>query len=82
MEIKMYSAAPHIELEKCLMLLLVQKGLFSPKKIGMLQNHFGSTEGPGFRKKKELPKLYIQLFNLIFFNGFRYKDAYKCVHLK
>ena len=26
------------------------------KKIGMLQNHFGSTEGPGFRKKKELPK--------------------------
>ena len=52
------------------------------KKIGILPNHFGSTEGPGFRKKKELPKLYIQLFNLIFFNGFRYKDASKWVHLK
>ena len=75
-----YYSAPHIEIEKCLMLLLVQKGLFSPKKIGMLQNHFGSTEWPGFRKKKKLPKLNIQLFNLIFFNGFRYKDASKCVH--
>ena len=52
------------------------------KKNGMLQNHFGSTEGPGFRKEKELPKLYIQLFNLIFLYGFRYKDASKCVHLK
>ena len=35
------------------------------KNIGMLQNHFGSTEEPEFRKNY-LCKLYIQLFNLIF----------------
>ena len=32
------------------------------------------------RRNNYLSKLYIQLFNLIFFNG--YKDASKCVHLK